>query len=337
MPSRHHEWPPQRRFPSTDIINGVEVVVNELKAQLARHFLQSIYFPAALKSRLVGAIMPTRRRLGTSSLKSPMRFCVIASTATDCVLHVSGERPARVRIAFDYACLDKVGSLGGKNDRHVRKGSIKPVYSVERASDDDDTCIELTQFDSMLRIPTEIPFGGPDGKGIVHPIDEALILQSLPERCNSLVNRRHIRFLHHRKPDQRHVRLCLGIPRSRSTQRGRADHPDEITPLHAPPSRITARQFNRPTSTLGRGAGAGRRNYCSGHDEAGRLRWVRSGRESRQSIRNERAGKTGRSVTGCMRNWGGITNRPANGYFQGMARGEPTKTIAHARRVARQR
>ena len=28
---------------------------------------------------------------------------------------------------------------------------------------------------------------------------------------------------------------------------------------------------------------------------------------------------------------GGITNRPADGYFQGMARGEPTKTIAHAR------
>ena len=102
----------------------------------------------------------------------------------DCVLHVSGERPARVRIAFDYACLDKVGSLAGKNDWHVRKGSIKPVHSVERASDDEDTCIELTQFDSKLRIPTNIPFGGPDGKGIVHPIDEALILQSLPERCN---------------------------------------------------------------------------------------------------------------------------------------------------------
>lgn len=141
-----------------------------------------------------------------------MRFCVIACFPADCVLHVSGERPARVRIAFDYACLDKVGSLAGKNDWHVRKGSIKPVHSVERASDDEDTCIELTQFDSKLRIPTKIPFGGPDGKGIVHPIDEALILQSLPERCNSLANRRHIRFLHHQKPDQRHVRCVWVYP-----------------------------------------------------------------------------------------------------------------------------
>ena len=38
-----------------------------------------------------------------------------------------------------------------------------------------------------------------------------------------------------------------------------------------------------------------------------------------------------RAVARDMRNWVGLRIHSAGGYFPGMARGEPTKTIAHAR------
>ena len=59
---------------------------------------------------------------------------------------------------------------------------------------------------------------------------------------------------------------------------------------------------------------------------------IGAGGKLRQSIRNQRAGKgQGRPGAGMYAKLGGITNRSAGGYSPGMARGEPTKTIAHAR------
>jgi hypothetical protein len=53
--------------------------VDELKAQPGGHFLQRIFLFIA-NNPLAGAIMPSRIKLGTSSLKSPMRFRVIVSS-----------------------------------------------------------------------------------------------------------------------------------------------------------------------------------------------------------------------------------------------------------------
>ena len=79
-----------------------------------------------------------------------------------------------------------------------------------------------------------------------------------------------------------------------------------------------------------RGAWQGRMKP-EGH-EAGGLARDRIGRETRQSIRNQRAGE-GQAGPGkaSMRNWAGLRIAQTGGYSPGMARGEPTKAIAHAR------
>jgi hypothetical protein len=64
-----------RRKCAFQIVDGVEVVVDELKGQLGGHFLQRF-----ANSPLADAIMPSRVRSGTSCLKSPMRFWVMVSS-----------------------------------------------------------------------------------------------------------------------------------------------------------------------------------------------------------------------------------------------------------------
>jgi hypothetical protein len=68
-----------RRKGAFQIVNCVEIVADELKAQPGGHFLQGIFL-LLRQHPLAGAIMPRRIKLGTSSLKSPMRFCAIVSS-----------------------------------------------------------------------------------------------------------------------------------------------------------------------------------------------------------------------------------------------------------------
>jgi len=69
-----------------------------------------------------------------------------------------------------------------------------------------------------------------------------------------------------------------------------------------------------------------------GSMKPGGLERERIGRETRQSIRNQRTGegRTGPG-TGIYANLGGITNRSTGAYSPGMAAWEPPKTIGHAR------